>query len=184
MIKENISFILLSCLIFLSCETTKLVYDSQTKIELGRLGVADLNKKSPKLDSIFPKLDSNFNASTIKYSNRFLAKETIHLNEKLSCHVPDTLKIVDLCLKNNLDGVILTYIEFRLLINQIYFITTDKYFECILYSKIYDKNGKILYSVVHDSKNDSYDKIPSTYDVVNMAVGMTYKKINTSRQKR
>lgn len=184
MTKDKIFIILICCLLFLSCETTKLVYDSKTNIELGRLGVADLNKKSPKLDSIFPKLDSNFNASSIKYSNRFLAKESIHLNQKLSCHQPDTLKIIDLCLKNNLDGIILTYVEFRLVINQIYYITTDKHFECILYSKIYDKSGKMLYSVVHDSKNDSYDKIPNTYDVVNLATGITYKKIYTTRQKK
>jgi hypothetical protein len=184
MAKEKIVIVLISVLLVISCETTKLVYNSKTNTELTRLGVADLNKKSPKLDSIFPKLDSNFIASSIKYSNRFLAKETIYLNQKLSCHQPDTLKIIDLCLKNNLDGIILTYVEFTRVITQVYFITIDKHIECTLYSKIYNKKGKMLYSVVHDSKNDSYEKIPNTYDVVNLAAGISYKKIYTTRQKK
>lgn len=146
--------------LFLSCETTKLIYDSRDTAELHRLAVADLEKKSPKIDSIFPELDSSFQAASIRYSNRFLAKETVHLYEQLSYHAPDSLKIIEQCAKNNLDGIVLTYVDFRLVMNQVYFITTDKYFECILYTKIYGKNGKMLYSVIHDSMNDSYDKIP------------------------
>ena len=179
-LKKAISLLIL-ILVLISCETTKLVYNSKSTIELNKLGVAPLNKRSQKLDSIFPKLDSTFIAASVKYSNRFLAKETTPLYEKLSCHQPDSIKIIDLCVKNNLDGVILTYVEFRLVMNTINFIPTDKYFECVLYSKIYDKNGKMLYSVVHDSKNDSYAKIPTTYDVVSLATGITYKKIHAVR---
>jgi hypothetical protein len=184
MTANKLILILIACAVFTSCETTKLVYKTTAPTEWNRLGIADLNKKSPKIDSIFPKLDSSFNAASLKYANRFLAKEVIHLDHNLSCHQPDSLKIMVLCAEKKLDGIVLTYVDFRLVLNQIYFITTDKHFECVLYSKIYDKNGRMLYSVVHDSKNDSYDKIPNTYDVVNLATGISYKKIYTTRLRK
>ncbi len=182
--KIKLVILIISCLLITSCETTKLLYDSKNNTELALLGVANPNKRSPKIDTIFPKLDSNFNASAIKYSNRFLSKQTKLLNQNLSYDKPDSLKVIDICKRNNLDGVIITFVEFRLVITQVYFIPTGKYFECILYSKIVDKNGKLPYSVVHDSKNNSYEKIPTTYDVVNLAVGITYKKKYTTRQKK
>lgn len=182
--KIKLVILIISCLLITSCETTKLLYDSKNNTELAQLGVANPNKRSPKIDTIFPKLDSNFNASAIKYSNRFLSKQTKLLNQNLSYDKPDSLKVIDICKRNNLDGVIITFVEFRLVITQVYFIPTGKYFEYILYSKIVDKNGKLPYSVVHDSKNNSYEKIPTTYNVVNLAVGITYKKIYTIRQKK
>jgi hypothetical protein len=170
-------------LLLTGCETTKLLYDSKVKVEIARLGIADVNKRHPKIDSIFPKLDSNFNAASIKYSNKYLANGTVHIAEKLSYHQPDSLKIITLCSKNNLDAIVVSYIDFRLVVERIYYVPVDKYFESILYSKVYDKTGKLLYHLVHDSKDDSYEKIPNTYDVVNLSVGISYKKLREARQK-
>lgn len=175
---------LIVAVFFISCETTKILYDSKTNPELNRLGVAKITTRIPKIDSLLPKLDSNFKASALRYGNRFLAKETIPLDEKLSCQQPDSLKIIELCAKNNLDGIVLTLVQFRLYVTTLLYIPTDKRIECVLYTKIYDKNGSMLYSAVHDSKEDSYNKQPNAYEVVHLATGITYKRISTERQKK
>jgi hypothetical protein len=181
---KRLSYLLLIATLAVCCETTQVIYKTPVNRELNKIGIADLNKRSSKLDSLFPKLDSTFKSSTLKYAARFIGKEAMILNEKISCHIPDTFKIRDLCAKHNLDAIILTYIEFTLMINQIYFITTDKYFRCTLYTKVYDKNGKMLYNINHNSKRDEYNTIPTVYDVVGLSVGISYKKINSIRQKK
>jgi hypothetical protein len=163
--------------IFTTCETTKVIYHAKSSLELKRVGVVKLNKDITQIENILPKLDSSFVASAIKYGNRFLATETKYFNEIISYKTPQTEKIKQLCMQNNLDGIIVNHINFRFVTNQIYFITTDSYMECILCTKLFDKNGNLLFDIVHDSKNDSYDKIPNVYDVINLSIGITNKKI-------
>ena len=180
--KKNIFFVICSVL-FISCSTTKILYKSDILIQLNRIGIADLNKVAPQIDSLFPKLDSVFNTASINFSNKYLAKETVHLKEKLNYSRSDSLEIRSLCKDQNLDAIILSFVKFTLVINTIYLIPTDKHFECILYTKIYDKNGSLIYHVVHDSKDDTYDKVPTTERVVGLSAGWSYKKISDIRKK-
>jgi hypothetical protein len=156
------------------------------KFSTGILNLSD--RKNRVFSGFYQKLDSNFNASSLKYSNNFLSKKTIHIFENLDFDLPDTLKIKEICFTNNLDAIVVTDIDFRQVINHANFyglaIPLDRYVECILYSKIYDKNGTLLYYVIHDSKNDTYNTIPTTYDNVNLAVGISYKKIYLSKHKK
>ncbi len=181
--KQLIILLTISSFLF-SCETTKLLYNSNSKPELTRLGIANLNKDNLNVDNVLPKLDSNFNTTSIIYCNKYLAKETFHLNENISYFSPDSIKIIELCSRNNLNGIILTHVHFRKIIHTMYTIKVDERYECILYTKLYDKHGKMHYNVQHDSKEDTYKKFPDAYDVINLSSGITYQKIYTARQKK
>ena len=179
---KNLFYCLTACLLLASCESTKVLYDAKVRTEIETVGIANLDKE-PKHGKLFPKLDSNFRVSSMNFAKRFIAKQPVLLNEKISCSEPDVSKIKELCEKNKLDGVILACVQFRQVINNIPFLVRNsKYFESIVYTKLYDKNGNMLYSIVHDSKED-YDKTPTTYDEVNMSLGITFQKINKISQK-
>lgn len=184
MILKQILISISGILLFTSCETSEVITKTKQHIELNNIGIALLNKKSSKIDNIFPKLDSTFNSASLKYGKRFLAKQAIALNQKFSCQFPDSMDVKNLCEKNNLDAIVLSHIEFKKIITDLVpGVPIEKFYECTIYTKILDKNGNMLYSIVHDSKNDEYETIPSTYDVVSIATGMSYKKINKLMRK-
>jgi hypothetical protein len=175
---KQIILIIITCVFFLSCKTTKVLYQSNSNCSLTKIGIADINIKDSEYSRKFPQFDSIFNIESILNSKIFLSKEVIHVDEDLSYQNPDTIKIINLCKSNNLDALILTYTEIWLSHTRLNPYTHKKFYMCDFYTKIIDKNGKLLYCVVQYSKNEKNNKSSDTYNIVHLSTGISYEKIH------
>ena len=157
MIKNLILLIIL--LLLLGC-STKTLYRTPEKISLNKIGFVDLTN-----DSILTRICSNTNSvfreTIISTFKNIGSKNILYCIDKNNYYTPDTQAIKDICIKNNLDGIIIPKLTFIYVTTSFMFIPIDQRYDTEVGLKLFDKNGKLIFSVMFNTHSgDTYTKPP------------------------
>jgi len=179
------AFILVFSLMLYSCQTTHVLYNSNINIELNKIGITYLNKENPKIEIIFPFINSVFKKSALDFSHQYLKTDAIDLPDTINIFKPDSNLIKEICLRNKLDAIIISYIEFTHITKNYYYnfipVGSSQYFDHILYIKLFDKNSKLIYYIIHDTDKDVYWHVPSNEVLIANSIEDICKKMGNLR---
>jgi hypothetical protein len=132
---------------YFSCTTHK-YFDVHDKINSYRFGYLDLN-----LDSAAIKIYPETNKLYLSIVPQELKKRGIancsYSEQKLDYFNPDKSLIINLCLNDTIDGLIISRIEFFPRV-----ATQQLYYDAQVETKLFDKNGNLLITTLNNS--DSY----------------------------
>jgi hypothetical protein len=178
------SIFVLLIVLFCACSTTKVLYQTPIKSRFQKVGMCQVASKQNAFTMVTEETKAHFNEN-VRYVKSFIAKEAVTIETNLDFDLPDTAQIQSICATNGLDGLLLSKIVFRDAENVseiplvvVSVVTTDRYYECKLFTKLYNAKAQMQYYIAHDSKEDDYEKKPpTTNDIVATCVKNTCIRI-------
>lgn len=154
--------------VFYGCAVlgSKTTYKSNIKFEFKKIGCAKLfNSKE-------------FNAATFDVNSilfRFLKKEYLYnlgdtilfIDRDINFNFPSKEDIIDICLNNNLNGLMLPKMKLIRTTEKMYGVTIAEYFNTEVQLKLYDNNGNLIISTLHNTqKGNTYFKAPKLENTI------------------
>jgi hypothetical protein len=163
--------VIVTAIITVSCQTTTQVLSfSGQNPKLDKIGVTFLDKKQPVVDSLFPWLNKHYADIASNVTKKILNSDCVVLKEYVSYVAPDRQLIVDICTQNNLNGLLVSKIEFSKKIDVLYFVPIRQYYDHVLKMKLFDSNGNLVYNVSNETLHKNKGKVPTNENAISESV--------------
>lgn len=152
---KNFTIIFLFLVYLVSCapSTTSVLYLSTKKADIKNVGVVSVNLRNSEIDSLFPWIYASYDSIAINTWKKQFISNAIFLPNKIEYLSPDRNEIREICSKNGLDGVLVSKIDFLKVITTVYGIPVSKFYDHVLESKVFDKEGVLIYTVSNSTEN-------------------------------
>ena len=131
---------------------TATLYKTKERIEVIKIGFVDFTADVISKE-VYPKANEIFRAAVIKSFAEFGIDSVTYFQDNFDYNKPDANAIKNFCINQSLDGIIIS--EFK-------FVRITRSYDTEVGMKLFDKNGKLLISTLHNTlKGNSYMTPPS-----------------------
>ncbi len=151
----SVSFFLVIIFSLTGCSkhNAAVLFLSKSKNEFSSIGIVPLNKKLDYYDTLFPWVRKNYDSIAdieFRKETRFIS---VNIPNEIDYVNPDKDDIKEICRQKKLDGVLISKIDFTKHVlyyhpGSPYAIPLKTYYDHILESKVFDKEGNMLYNVI------------------------------------
>jgi hypothetical protein len=145
--KTYVPLFLIIVLISCTPHTGSIIYLSSSKPEINAVGIAPLHKRSDYYDTLFPWLRKNYDSLMTTEFTLQLESNSFGLSSKIDYFNPDKEAIKNICMEAGLDAILISKIDFTKVIVGYGPIPLNTYYDHVLQSKLFDKNGVFIYHV-------------------------------------
>ena len=156
---------LLTLVIFSSCAAigTKTIYKTNESYQIHKVGFNKLDGDDA-LNNIFPLTAEIYNDVVFKTFQEYGINDTKKLDMEISFDEPDLNKITQVCRDQKLDALLLTTLKFIHVTYSLYFVPVAQNYDTEVQMKLFDKNGRLLVSTLHNTLNGNSYMMPPPAD--------------------
>jgi hypothetical protein len=160
--KQLTAFLSLSALL-IGCATlgSKTLYKSDTSTRINTIGFTTLDGDSV-VSKIFSETSNVFEKTVFETFHDYRLYDIKPIDTQLSIVNSDTSKIAKICQENNLDALVVSRLTFIHTTYSVDFIPVAKNYDTEVTMKLFDKSGKLIVAVSHNTyKGNSYMTAPT-----------------------
>jgi hypothetical protein len=153
---------------FCSCATigTVTLYKTDQPIVLKKIGFSQLVADSITT-VIYPQTSKIWRNTIFELFIKYEIDSIKEMVDFIQFDNPDTSQIIEKCKENNLDGLLISKLNFFRVTYSVYFVPITQNYDTKVNMKLFDKNGNLLLSTVHDTfSGNSYWLPPSAETTV------------------
>lgn len=150
-------------ILFSSCAAigTKTLYRTNETFNIEKIGFNNLYGDN-LVNEIFPQTEDIFASSVLLTLREYGFIDPQKTEIDISFDHPDQDQIEELCNKHNLDGLLISKLEFIHVTYSFYSAPVAQNYDTEVQMKLFDKNGKLLITTRHNTlKGNSYMMPPS-----------------------
>ena len=152
---------------------TKTIYRTENVPSLQRIGYCDLYDNET-LISIYPRTNDVFHSTITEIFTMY----GFPTPKKIGFIVEEKKSISEYCENNNIDALLFTNLHFINVTYTVYFAPVASNLDTEVKMRLYDRQGNLLYSTVHNTlKGNSYMMPPPTHRTVSDGVKGAFKRI-------
>jgi hypothetical protein len=177
--KKELTALLLLSILFTGCATlgSKTLYKSAPTTPIKTIGFSNLDGDSI-VSKIFPQTSDIFKKTVFETFQNYHLSDIRSIDNELSVVNSDTSKIAKICQENNLDGLVVSRLTFIHVTYSVNFIPIAKNYDTEVTMKLFDKNGKLIVAVSHNTyKGNSYMTAPTANRTIHDGTEGAIKKM-------